>query len=492
VIRFESCPGAPVERKIVSDVEVMVKREADDYCYEVVQTININESLYSTYLAIKDAVDTRAIRTRSDVDAVFYEEASRYKLDRTTASMLLRLLKLERMEFGILTPLFYDEDIEDIQVNGVDSPVYVMHSKYGRMRTNIVIESLTYLRNYTQSLMQKAGRPVTYQIPINDGMLSIPGRGFARITAGLESVSLHGPYFSVRLQKPKPILITDMISKGTVPPELASLVWLLLESRGNVMIFGGTGSGKTTLLNALAVFVASGRIVVIEEVPELTLPKGLNVLRLVAKPTYKVFEEERGVELYDLLKQALRMIPDVIVVGEVRGEEGHLLMQAINSGHGALSTFHGESIQQVVFRLTGKAIGITPDQLVGLQLFIYVSRRETKAGVVRRVTSVVEVVPKFEDFPFGVDLFEELPVRFNEIMRYDWSKGSYVVDLRRSYLVHKLARQFDLSVDDVLDELENRKEYLLKLSLRRLSVEELIESIRRYSPERAEVKVIEV
>ena len=256
----------------------------------------------------------------------------RIRLGRTPGvswSKILYYVERDAIGFGAIDPLMRDQNIEDISCDGVGRPVYVWHRRYEYIPTNIVFNTEAELDALVVKLAHKAGKHISVAFPIVDAIL--PG-GHRLAATFRREVSTSGSTFTIRKFREDPITIVDMIKWRTLSPELAAYLWMLIEHKKTGLILGITGSGKTSTLNALAtLFRPTIKVVTIEDTPELRLPLE-NWVQLVARPSYGIGPQKIGeITLYDLIKVSLRYRPDVIIVGEVRGEEAYVLFQAIAS-----------------------------------------------------------------------------------------------------------------------------------------------------------------
>ena len=230
--------------------------------------------------------------------------------------------------YGPIDALMKDENIEDISCDGVGRPIYVWHRRYESIPTNIRFTSDEELDSLVIKLAHKAGKHVSVAFPIVDAIL--PG-GHRLAATYKREVSMSGSTFTIRKFREKPLSIIDLLKGGTMSPDLAAYLWLAMEFKMTGLIMGVTGSGKTTTLNALTtLFRPTIKVVTIEDTPELRLTLE-NWVQLAARPSYGLESRRGEITLYDLVKVSLRYRPDVIIVGEVRGEEAKVLFQAIAS-----------------------------------------------------------------------------------------------------------------------------------------------------------------
>ncbi|MCK5632093.1 type II/IV secretion system ATPase subunit, partial [Candidatus Bathyarchaeota archaeon] len=260
--------------------------------------------------------------------------------------------------FGKIDPLMRDPNIEDISCDGVNKPVYIWHRKFESIETNLKFKEDTELDNMVVKLVHMAGKHVSSAFPIVDA--SLPGKHRLAVCYRRE-ITPFGTAFTIRKFREDPYSIIDLIDLGTLSEEMAAYFWLCLEHRASIMVLGGTAAGKTTALNALACLIKPGsKIITIEETAELNLSHE-NWVSLIARRSYGLGENRTGeVTLFDLVKTSMRHRPDVLIVGEIRGNESYVLFQAMATGHGGLSTMHAEDIDSAVKRLTQKPMDIAP------------------------------------------------------------------------------------------------------------------------------------
>ncbi|MEM2003455.1 MAG: ATPase, T2SS/T4P/T4SS family [Nitrososphaerota archaeon] len=244
------------------------------------------------------------------------------RMNPLLAEAVKHAVLIEKAAMGIIEPLIRDPYIEDVSCPGV-GPIFVEHKIFGSCRTTIEFRDEDELNQFVYKLSIKAGRPVSIRTPISDAML--PDGSRINIVYGSD-ISRRGSNFTIRKFSDIPISITQLIRWNTISAKAAAYLWLLLENNLNVWFVGETASGKTTLLRAAAVFVRpDAKIVSIEDVPEIVVPHD----NWVCEVTRRGQREGEGVELFDLLKAALRQRPNYILVGEIRGAEAAIAFQAM-------------------------------------------------------------------------------------------------------------------------------------------------------------------
>ena len=388
---------------------------------------------------------------------------------------ILYYLMRDTVGYGPIHVLMKDAFIEDISCDGIGRPIYVWHQRYESLPTNITFTSDEELDRLVLRLVHKAGKHVSVAFPIVDAILP---EGHRLAVTFKREVSTSGSTFTIRKFKEKPLSIVDLIEQGTLTSWMAAYFWIAMDFKLPGMIMGVTGSGKTTTLNALATLLRPNvKIVTIEDTPELRLPHE-NWVQLTARPSYGLGAEKIGeVSLYDLVKVSLRYRPDVIIVGEVRGEEAYVLMQAIATGHGGLTTIHAEDVEAMVKRLTSPPMNIPPSYVPLLKFAIAVKRvrlvnPDGSYRIARRITNVWEIVD------YGV---------YREVARWNPYTKEHEHSFENSHLLSEVSKLAGLSMEDLTRDLERRRlvlEWMRVAGIR--SYERVAEVIFRYyiEPER--------
>ncbi len=405
------------------------------------------------YAYIVDTLESELTVPRGQVDpkAYFREQAKRIvtkygiKASQLAWPKILYFAERDLVGFGILDGLMRDGNIEDISANGLKKPIFIYQRKYENMETNIGFKDDQELDNLISRLSHMAGKHISTAFPIVQGTL--PGRHRLSGTFRRE-VSPYGGTFTIRKFREDPITITDLVNMNVIDVNIAAYVWLLMENRATAMVVGATGSGKTTLMNALLTFTRiNSKIVTIEEVQEANLPHS-NWTALLSRESYGVAEETgREIGLFDLVKTAMRMRPDILVVGEVRGEEAYVLFQAISTGHGGISTVHADDVGSAIQRLTSKPMDVPAAFIPFLDLVFTVRRIAipTPDGGfrnVRRVLSVDEVVSVGN----YVKMFKWDPV----------SDKHTAHPMKNSVKLARLSKDLGLTVPELADEIGRR------------------------------------
>ncbi len=345
-------------------------------------------------------------------------------------------------------PILRDFFVEDIECNGIDTPIYIVHRYYRNIKTNIEFENLARAESFTEKLAQRCGKHISYSQPILDGTLQDGSRVNATYTKDITS---KGPTFTIRKFTQTPWTPPQLISFKTLSLEMMAYLWMLVENKMNILIAGGTGSGKTTLLNVLAFFIPpEARVVSIEDTRELNLPRE-NWLPGVSRSATGTGEFGE-VDLFTLLKASFRQRPDYIIVGEVRGKEAFVLFQGMASGHPSISTIHAESVETVIKRLETPPIELPPTLMNVLDCVCIMGQATINKQETRKVKEIVEIVNVDES---GAAL-TNTPFVWNPTDNEFYSK-------RKSKILEKISLRSGKSIKEIEEEFRRRIQLLYAL-----------------------------
>ncbi|RTE11331.1 CpaF family protein [Paenibacillus whitsoniae] len=321
-----------------------------------------------------------------------------WMLNSYDRSEVLEQLMHTMFGYGVLDSLIHDPQVTEIMVNGIHK-IYVEKEGVLQLARDRKGQPLTFARqeellHVIEKIVSPINRKVNESEPIVDARLP----NGSRVNIVLNPISLDGPAVTIRKFPDKPYTMEQLVKFGTLTSEVADWLTQLVEARYNIIISGGTGSGKTTFLNALAMGVPrQDRVVTIEDAAELKLSNAENLIRLETRPPN--IEGKGEIKIRELLRTALRMRPDRIIVGEVRGGEALDMLQAMNTGHdGSLSTGHANSAVDMLSRLETMVL------MSGFELPVTAIRQQISSAVdfiihlgklrdgKRRVTEIVEVL----------------------------------------------------------------------------------------------------
>ncbi|ASJ08201.1 type II secretion protein [Thermococcus siculi] len=372
--------------------------------------------------------------------------------------------------YGKLDPLVRDDNLEEIMVIGTNRPVYVWHRRFNMCKTNIVFPEEKEILNIIERIAREVGRRIDQQSPLLDARLP----DGSRVNATIPPISLDGPTITIRKFKKDPLTIIDLIKYGTMNTDIAALLWIFVDGLGvkpaNVLVAGGTGSGKTTTLNSLGMFIPpSERVITIEDTAELQLPVE-HWVRLETRPPN--VEGKGEITMDDLVKNTLRMRPDRIIVGEVRGPEARTMFTAMNTGHdGCMGTIHSNSARETIVRLESPPMSVPRVMIPALDIIIMQVRfHSRKKGTIRRITEIAEIS--------GI---EAESVQLNKLYKYDPAKDELVPTGVPSRTLNALAHHTGMSMSELELEREKRKiilEWMVEQGIR--SIEKVGHYIRQF------------
>lgn len=339
-------------------------------------------------------------------------------------SLKYRIIR-DKIGMGVLEPLITDPWIEDISCSGI-GPVYIEHKIFGGLKSNIEFHNHEEIDEFVLKLAEKIKKPVTFRNPIVDATL--PDGSRINIVYGGD-VSKNGSNFTIRKFMGIPLSIIDICNSGALTWQMAAYLSLIVESEMNFFVSGETASGKTTLMNALMTFIpAHAKIVSIEDTPEVQVPHP-NWTREVVRGNMS--QGGGSVDMFSLLKAALRQRPNEIIIGEIRGEEGNIAFQAMMTGHAVCATFHASSVEKLIQRVTGPPISVPKTYVDNLNCVVIASAVRLPNGKHgRRILSISEIIsydPVSNSFSF-VEIFRWNPI--DDKFEFTGYMNSYLLEQR--------------------------------------------------------------
>jgi flagellar protein FlaI len=375
--------------------------------------------------------------------------------------------------FNQTDPLLKDYFVEDIECNGVNSPVYIVHRIFRTLKTNLIFNETADSESFVEKLAQRCGKYISYAQPILDGSLPDGSRVNATYT---KDITNKGPTFTIRKFTKTPWTPIQLLSFNTLSPEMLAYLWMLVEHKMNILIAGGTSSGKTSLLNAIAFFIPpEARVVSIEDTLELNLPRD-NWLPSVSRASTSGRKEDE-IDLFTLLKSSFRQNPEYVIVGEVRGEEASVLFQGMASGHASISTIHAESVDTVIKRLETPPINLSPTLLNVLDAVCIMTHATVNKQETRKLREIVEIINVNSE---GVAL-TNTPVVWNHADDQFYFK-------RNIKSFEKISKRSGLNLEDITIEFRRRVQLLYILYKKNIfGFTEVQEIINRYYKQPEEV-----
>ena len=453
--RFEEITFYPVNRPYAY-VKILRDKEAAEKIYFVLEPeLDEREQRYFDF--IRETLDGLA---EADLASMEKKGSERYieevvdriiedysiRLSEESKKKILYFIKRDTIGYGKIDTMMRDPYIEDISCDGAKVPIFIYHRDHGSMRTNVGFEDEEELSRFVVQLAQKSGRHISIAEPMLDATL--PDGSRIQATLGTE-VTTRGSTFTIRKFRAIPYSPIELVKMNTLSPEMLVYFWLAVEHGASGIFAGGTGSGKTTTLNAVSLFIPrEAKIVSIEETREINLPHP-NWIPGVTRVGFKgeASKKEAGeIDMYDLLRAALRQRPEYIIVGEIRGREAYVLFQAMATGHTTYSTMHADSPQSLIRRLEGKPINIPRVMLQSLDFISFQTMTKIKEKRMRRITQIVEIV---DIDPVTKEIIT------NKVFTWDQLTDTFKYS-GRSYLLEEIRVKLDLTKDEMMKELNNR------------------------------------
>ncbi len=371
-------------------------------------------------------------------------------LDDTSKKKIMYYIKRESLGFGRIDSLMKDTNIEDISCDGAQVPIFLYHRKYGSLKSNVKFNDEEELSYFVVRLAQKCGKHISIAEPMLDA--TMPDGSRIQMTLS-DEITAKGSTFTIRKFRENPFSPPDLVEFNTMSSDMIAYMWLAVENGVNTLVAGGTASGKTTVLNALSLFIPrEAKIVSIEETREINLPHP-NWIPGVARSGFGEIVADKMVgeiDMYDLMKAALRQRPEYIIVGEIRGKEAYVLFQAMATGHATYSTVHADSAKSLIHRLEGKPIEIPRVMLQSLDVIsIHITTR-VKGKRVRRCKQIIEII--------DIDPTTK-EILTNEAFHWDPVEDKFIYT-GKSYILEGIRARWDMDKDEIIDELRKRAEIL--------------------------------
>ncbi|MCJ2555653.1 MAG: type II/IV secretion system ATPase subunit [Candidatus Thermoplasmatota archaeon] len=464
-------PIAPTEEEWIEELEILPIKPPFSYS-RVVYDNKESEYVYESwepYLTereekllalIKDSLKrtleyetgTLGIKDKEEflkesIDSFFRSRGMR--VDENSRDKIVYYITRDYVGYGPIDVLMSDKTIEDVSCDGVGVPLFIFHRKYESIRTRERFDDEDVLNSFVIGLGQRCGKQISVANPILDGT-SVEGHRVQATYA--REVTTRGSSFTIRRFKEKPFTPTELIKYGTASPEMVAYLWLAVEHGRSMMVCGGTATGKTATLNAAALFIRPGaKIVSIEDTREINLPHENWIPGTTRSGVGEKGADGKAageIDMFDLVRAALRQRPNYIVVGEVRGRETYTMFQAMATGHPTMSTMHADSVKSMVNRLENPPIN-TPRILLTALNFVIIqnfARIGAESEQVRRVVQVVELVG-FEP--------ETNELITNTVYEWDTATDSFIYK-GHSFLFDELQEMKNMTHDEMDREFQRR------------------------------------
>jgi len=371
--------------------------------------------------------------------------------EQATKGKLLYYIYRDFIGEGPIDILTRDDLIEDISCDGAHQPVFLYHRRHESIKSNIKFTGDEQLDSFVIRLAQRAGKHISIAEPILDATMADGSRIQATLS---REVSAHGSTFTIRKFRSEPFTPPDLVKFGTMSAEILAYWWIAIQNGASAIYAGGTASGKTTGLNAILLFIPPQmKIVSIEDTRELSLPHP-NWIAGITRTGFGVRDaagrQVGEIDMFQLLKNALRQRPEYIIVGEVRGKEAFSLFQAMATGHAAYGTMHADGVDAVIHRLESDPINIPRSLLEALDIVSIQIQTRVGGKRVRRTKQLSEIV--------GVDPHTR-EILTNEVFTWQPKDDSFKFS-GVSYVLERIQTEKGMTAQQMKRELENRVEII--------------------------------
>jgi len=445
-------------------VRVIYDHSTHEYTYQVIEPVltepekdllkEIKERLFETLdINTKDISKEEARRRlRSSVDDILSDYG--IKLSPVQREKILYNMHKDFLGDGLIDAIMHDKYIEDISCDGVNTPLFAFHASYESMKTTLMYHNAEELDSFVTKLAQRAGKYISIAEPILDATMSDGSR--IQMTLGQE-VTAHGSTFTIRKFKDEPITPTDLIEWHTFAPLSVAYIWLAVENGKSAIFAGGTASGKTTSLNAISLFIPPmAKIVSLEDTREVKLPHP-NWIPSITRDSFDT--AGRGeINMYELLRAAMRQRPEYIIVGEVRGKECQTLFQAMSTGHVTYSTIHADSVSSVVHRIENPPMDVPRNMLSALDIVCIQVQARMGGKRIRRNKQIVEIL--------------DIDPRTNELITnevFKWRSATDEITYSgKSYILEDIMESRGWNENRMREELKRRQEVLEWMRIKKI------------------------
>ncbi len=436
-------------------VEVLQEKESLDKCYFLVE-ISLSEEEGELLSFIRETMSYQDIDPfeleEKNEDEYLLEQLNEvikeYNIEITDDSKRKIYYYMRKKSIGLdrIDPFLRDPNIEDISCDGAGIPVFLYHRKFGSLKSNIRFTNEEELSSFVFKLAQKCNKHISIAEPMIDA--TMPDGSRIQMTLS-DEVTKKGSTFTIRKFRADPFSPPDLVEFNTMSSEMIAYMWFAIENGVNTLFAGGTASGKTTALNALSLFIPrESKIVSIEETREINLPHP-NWIPGVARSGFGEVVANKMVgeiDMYDLMKAALRQRPEYIIVGEIRGREAYVLFQAMATGHATYSTVHADSAQSLIHRLEGKPINIPRIMLQSMDivsLHIITRVKNIRARRCKQIIEIIDIDPTTKE------------ILTNEVFRWDPVDDKFKYS-GKSYVLERIRAEKDISREEITNEIKNR------------------------------------
>ena len=445
-------------------VRVVYDNSTHEYTYTVLEPV-LSPAEMDLFAELKERIFERLDVNSRDIVPEFAKITLKKVTDDIIADYGLSLTSVQRAKIlynmekeflgqGLIDPIMHDKYIEDISCDGVNSSIFVYHARYESMKSNLMFTNAEDLDSFVTKLAQRAGKYISIAEPMLDATMSDGSR--IQMTLGQE-VTAHGSTFTVRKFREEPITPTDLIEWHTFSPLSIAFLWLAVETGKSLILAGGTASGKTTALNAIALFIPPlAKIVTLEDTRELKLPHP-NWIPSITRASFDSAGKGE-IDMYELLRAALRQRPEYIIVGEVRGKEAQTLFQAMSTGHVTYSTIHADSVASVVHRIENPPLDVPRNMLSALDLVCVQVQARVGGQRIRRNKQIIEIL--------------DIDPRTNELITnevFKWRQATDEITYSgKSFILEEIMEERGWNEERIREELKRRQEVLEWMRIKKI------------------------
>ncbi|MFT4310635.1 MAG: type II/IV secretion system ATPase subunit [Candidatus Woesearchaeota archaeon] len=432
----------------ISQEELIIYEKLQDKIVEVANSLPVPDDVTKIGPVLEKLIDM-VVEIDDGSSSILKKFSTKLKLTKDQYTVMKYLILRNRVGYGKLDPIFSDPNLEDIHCTGVGN-IMTIHKIFDMVYTSVEFKDDIELNKYIIGVSERVERPASDAQSVVDAVM--PDGSRANFIYGRD-VSLEGSSFTLRKFSEVPVSITQVVNWGTMSAELAAYMWICLENGMNIFVCGETASGKTTSLNAMCAFIKPlDKVYTVENTPEVTMPHDC-WQHLLTREAGK----RTDVTYQDLLIAALRSRPNYIIIGEIRGQEGNIAFQAMQTGHPVLSTFHAGNPKTMIQRITSPPINVPIGFVDNLNISLIQMAVSHNGHMLRRVLSVTEIERYYAPANQMVtrQVFEWDPV--NDKHTFRGLNNSYVLETK---IAHMLGMN---DTRQIYVELAKRKKIIEKL-----------------------------
>jgi flagellar protein FlaI len=457
-------------REPYSYVRITLNRETNIYLYEVIEP-QLNEVETDMLAFLKDTVGRTLDYTLDEATKKDKEEYLAKSIDSLLLSRSIKLSDVSKervmyylirdfVGYGLIDVMMTDTSIEDVSCDGTKVPIYIFHRKFQSMRSNLMFNNDDEANSFIIGLAQRCGKTISVAEPLLDA--TVPDGSRLQATLARE-VTTRGTSFTIRRFRDNPFTPVDLMKMKTMPVDLVAYLWMAIEHGESMFVVGGTASGKTTTLNALFLFIPPQmKIVSIEDTREINIPHENWIAGLTRQGGGSKSGGTRTVsdiDMFELMRAAMRQRPHYLIVGEVRGKEAYTLFQAMATGKTVYSTIHADSVRSMVHRLENPPIELPRLLLSSLNLVLLQGQVKVGRQMTRRVKGIIEIV--------GIE------PETNELITntvFSWNPANDQFSYNgHSFLFEKIMSAKNLTSDQMKEEYQSRMDvlqYMMKVNVK--------------------------